>query len=350
MWLAFITFYSFKYQALWEKPKRNPKNWGGMVKLKRIILDFANLFKVIPRVGITYMIYSWQQRSLDIQIGGIMPICLLIICSLLVGCSTPKYVAPADPFEINHYYYTANQERMKQLTNEMEDVNFTRDYTEAELDQNIELIRGFIDLSQNGHIPARHLLGMYQVAFGLGTNLELNNPKTRSASLRIIKKEGKTEKEAKAEADKIFDIGVENIYESARTGYQESVSMLKLIEVDLPAVDRQPRAVAQAQRAYQNDVNKNDTMLSNIGTAVVVAALIGGAIAVAAKHGGGGGGVPTTSYKPVNNNNLFDSIDFRGCCSYHDGISHDLFGNEHCSIFGAVLCNDGNPSPTCRCN
>jgi hypothetical protein len=42
-------------------------------------------------------------------------------------------------------------------------------------------------------------------------------------------------------------------------------------------------------------------------------------------------------------------IDQQGCCSWHGGIRRDLLGNYQCHFSGMVLCNDFQPSPTCRC-
>jgi hypothetical protein len=41
--------------------------------------------------------------------------------------------------------------------------------------------------------------------------------------------------------------------------------------------------------------------------------------------------------------------DQQGCCSWHGGIRRDLLGNYQCHFSGMVLCNDFQPSPTCRC-
>jgi hypothetical protein len=72
--------------------------------------------------------------------------------------------------------------------------------------------------------------------------------------------------------------------------------------------------------------------LANQRTATIAAVLVGGAalVAICAKGGCGGGGQPQ---------NLGDH---QGCCSWHGGMAGT------CQA-GRVLCNDGNPSPTCTC-
>ena len=43
-------------------------------------------------------------------------------------------------------------------------------------------------------------------------------------------------------------------------------------------------------------------------------------------------------------------VNYQGCCSRHLGINRDMYGNVNCHFSGAVLCNDFQPSPHCRCN
>jgi len=50
---------------------------------------------------------------------------------------------------------------------------------------------------------------------------------------------------------------------------------------------------------------------------------------------------------PLPNNNSF--VDTQGCCSYHGGISKDYLGRNQCHYTGWILCQDGQPSPTCQC-
>jgi TPR repeat protein len=52
------------------------------------------------------------------------------------------------------------------------------------------------------------------------------------------------------------------------------------------------------------------------------------------------------AYQPVQ---LADNDDLQGCCSWHQGISRDVFNNPLCHYTGKVLCKDFQPSPTCRC-
>jgi len=40
--------------------------------------------------------------------------------------------------------------------------------------------------------------------------------------------------------------------------------------------------------------------------------------------------------------NMGDSADLRGCCSWHSGV-------QSCQADGSILCNDQQRSPTCRC-
>ncbi len=48
-------------------------------------------------------------------------------------------------------------------------------------------------------------------------------------------------------------------------------------------------------------------------------------------------------------NILAPALNYQGCCSYHMGINRDMNGNVNCHFSGAVLCNDFQPSPSCRC-
>jgi hypothetical protein len=56
------------------------------------------------------------------------------------------------------------------------------------------------------------------------------------------------------------------------------------------------------------------------------------------------------SYQGNQINTFAPALNYQGCCSYHMGINRDMYGNINCHFSGAVLCNDFQPSPTCRCN
>ena len=40
---------------------------------------------------------------------------------------------------------------------------------------------------------------------------------------------------------------------------------------------------------------------------------------------------------------------YQGCCSYHGGMKKNYYGKYVCHWIGRVMCNDGQPSPTCSC-
>lgn len=43
------------------------------------------------------------------------------------------------------------------------------------------------------------------------------------------------------------------------------------------------------------------------------------------------------------------AVNYQGCCSYHSGVQRDAMGRVSCHFSGMVLCNDLQPSPSCRC-
>jgi hypothetical protein len=49
-------------------------------------------------------------------------------------------------------------------------------------------------------------------------------------------------------------------------------------------------------------------------------------------------------------NTLAPAPNYQGCCSRHLGINRNVYGQVNCHFSGMVLCNDFQPSPTCRCN
>jgi hypothetical protein len=55
------------------------------------------------------------------------------------------------------------------------------------------------------------------------------------------------------------------------------------------------------------------------------------------------------SFQPNNGMGAAPIVDYQGCCSWHGGIKQGLFGGHQCHFSGMVLCNDFQPSPTCRC-
>jgi hypothetical protein len=56
------------------------------------------------------------------------------------------------------------------------------------------------------------------------------------------------------------------------------------------------------------------------------------------------------SYQGNQFNAFAQRVNYQGCCSHHSGINRDIYGNVNCHFTGAVLCNDFQPSPGCRCN
>jgi hypothetical protein len=86
---------------------------------------------------------------------------------------------------------------------------------------------------------------------------------------------------------------------------------------------------ARQQQFAQREAAHNQTV-KNVGAVLAVGAAVGGA-AYAVSRGGGGGGYSSP-----------DS-DYRGCCSWHGGISYCDTGAQK------LMCTDGHYSPTCGC-
>jgi hypothetical protein len=87
-------------------------------------------------------------------------------------------------------------------------------------------------------------------------------------------------------------------------------------------------------------IAKDQADRQGLGTALAVVAVAGLAVA-AAKYA-----PPSSSANTL----LPANEDLQGCCSWHQGISMDPFNNPSCHFSGMVLCNDYQPSPTCKCN
>jgi len=116
---------------------------------------------------------------------------------------------------------------------------------------------------------------------------------------------------------------------AARWGIEQARTRLIELGLTPPAPD-----LKQAHdREAENAIGKVLGAVALVGLAVLAAA-------AASKNTGGG-------YYPPSNGT--DDTDNQGCCSWHNGIARDYTNEPICHWSGMLLCNDSQPSPTCRC-
>ena len=121
---------------------------------------------------------------------------------------------------------------------------------------------------------------------------------------------------------------IRQYHEAARWGVEQAKRNLIRLGVQPPPNDLQMAEDAQDRQ-------------------LLLGALAAGLLAAGAATANS---APTYNSYQAPQANTFMVVDpAQGCCSHHGGIRKDILGNFQCHFSGMILCQDFQPSPSCRC-
>ncbi|MBN8551060.1 MAG: hypothetical protein J0M12_17235 [Deltaproteobacteria bacterium] len=269
---------------------------------------------------------------------------VLVLAALLfsivvgTGCA-PRYIPPADPFEVSDESYRVDQELLRKAVAEAADTDHV--YERKSDPQFKRAIEHLLIRAKEGHVPSQSLGGLLLVSSYEGTLGCLKNMKTRKKMLALLAEAGKSEARAIKDAKVSYRKGVELLTAAAHTGYPEAIFSLEKRKLPVPPVDTKTRSQIQAERDYQLRLADHQKSMEALGKVLALTAVAG--LAIVNASSGNSGTYPNSSSSSA----LYDSS---GCCSHHGGIARNLYGQKYCHWSGTLLCNDGSPSRTCPCS
>lgn len=248
----------------------------------------------------------------------------------------PVYVSPADAFDNANSEFQGIRPTVDGL---LSDVQNSEKWHEpwAENPSIIVLVR----LAKDGHVPSKDLLARMLIA-------ESDAYWATGGGSGKFKKQWDAQLRQKKTTRKAFEkdlaasriLGINLLNDCARYGYSPAADKLREIGETVPQKDLQTEAEERAVDEYNAELQSYEVSKkrgAEIVAGILGVALVAGAAVLAAENAKHGGGTPT-----------FLDDDLQGCCSWHNGIKRDLFGNPQC-FFNRLICNDNTYSPTCSC-
>lgn len=273
-------------------------------------------------------------------------LCLLLCASLGACGRKPVYLPPADIYDNANSDYQGIRVPMEELARRAGDTTTWYDENAAEQSSNKEMVKRLATLAVGQHVPSMYLFGSLLIAghtgyFGSGGWAGSFKKQYRQLS----KRSGLSRSQFEAELAKEREAGLNYLVLSARYGYPRAISKLQELGETVPSIDLDTPREQEARVAHQQQLAKYEEEKKAFGKLLGATIAAAGAAYVASKYGGTGANTSPPTYNtlvPVDD-------DYQGCCSWHRGISRDLYGNVQCHWTRKVLCKDYEPSPTCFC-